>query len=196
MATESMAGKAALTGGLWSLAATCPILCSYALGDKGAMCPELHSQNNDNTETDTLAVNLAASVRDLINAYAKGAAQLMHIYGISPVEFSLLQVCMERRESTATDLAQVLPVDASRISRIVTGLVKKGLLIRRRLRKDRRIVMLRLSEQGMELTEMVERHLATYDARLADNIGEKDLSTFRSVILKILANQAAMKPHL
>ena len=158
------------------------------------MCPELQLQNNAEAETDALPMNLAACVGDLINAYAKGSAQQMHPEGISPVEFSLLKACMERRESTATDLAEVLPVDASRISRIVTGLVKKGLLIRRRLRNDRRIVMLRLSEQGRELTSLLDGRLAAYDARLIENIGEEDLSTFRSVILKILANQATAKP--
>ena len=159
------------------------------------MCPELRTQHNDESETDALPINLAACVGDLINDYSKGTAQQMHPEGISPVEFSLLKACMERRESTATDLAEVLPVDASRISRIVTGLVNKGLLIRRRLRNDRRIVMLRLSEQGKELTSLLGRRLAAYDAKLTENIAEDDLITFRSVIIKILANQAAIEPQ-
>ena len=67
-------------------------------------------------------------------------------------------------------------------------------MIRRRLRNDRRIVMLRLSEQGRELTSLLDRRLAAYDARLIENIGEEELITFRSVILKILANQTAIEP--
>ena len=181
--------------GLWSLTAPCPILSPSKFGCKRVMCPELRLQNNDEAETDASPMNLAACVGDLINAYAKGTAQQMHLDDISPVEFSLLRACMERRESTATDLAEVLPVDASRISRIVTGLVKKGLLMRRRLRNDRRIVMLRLSEQGKELTSLLDRRLAAYNAMLTENIGEEDLITFQSVIRKILANQAAIEPR-
>lgn len=168
---------------------------SIRVGGKEVMCPELRTNHSDETETDASPVDLAACVGDLINAYAKGSAQQMHLDDISPVEFSLLKACMERRESTATDLAEVLPVDASRISRIVTGLVKKGLLIRRRLRNDRRIVMLRLSEQGKELTSLLDRRLAAYNARLTENIGEEYLTTFQSVIRKILANQAAIEPR-
>ena len=45
-----------------------------------------------------------------------------------PLEFKMLQFCLYRDECTATQLAEILPTDPSRISRLVHGLVQRGLL--------------------------------------------------------------------
>ena len=66
---------------------------------------------------------------DLVNTVVKGAADELEGYDLSVIEFTLLRSCLESREVTATARAEVLPVDASRISRIVTTLVEKGLLV-------------------------------------------------------------------
>ena len=59
-----------------------------------------------------------------------------------------------------------MPTDPSRISRMVTKLVDMGLLRRRRLRNDRRIVMLRLTPEGNELTSQLVEQAQLYYAAL------------------------------
>ena len=137
-------------------------------------------------------VDLGACVTSLASVIVKGMAEVVEPHGLTPMEFSLLRACMSAGECTATELAAVLPVDASRISRLVTRLVDRDLLIRRRLRDDRRIVMLRLSDQGTELTNLLDGRIREYDARLTENIGMEEMSVFESVTLKILANHEAM----
>ena len=121
----------------------------------------------------------------------RGIAEEVDRYGLSAAQFSLLKSCMARGECTATDLVGLLPVDASRISRLVTSLVEKNLLVRRRLRNDRRVVMLRLSDKGKELTAKLARHIDARNAGFVENIAEEDLRVFESVTLKILANHEA-----
>ena len=114
-------------------------------------------------------------------------------YGPSAVEFSLLKSCMGKGESTATELAEVLPVDASRVSRLVTSLVGKDLLVRRRLPEDRRVVMLSLSEMGKELVSTLNGYIQTRIAELVEGIADEDVSMFESVTRRILANHDSMK---
>ena len=159
------------------------------------MDQELQSQRNDDEQAETPGLDLAAHVDGLMNAVSKGIEEEVQPYGIGIVDLSLLRICMEQTEATATDMAEVLPVDASRISRIVNGLVEKGLLIRRRLRNDRRIVMLRLSDQGREMTSMLLRRIQAYNARLTKNIDGEDLKKFEAVASQIVANYAEMKPQ-
>jgi len=123
----------------------------------------------------------------------RGMAEEADRYGLSAAQFSLLKSCLARGECTATDLVGLLPVDASRISRLVTSLVEKDLLVRRRLRNDRRVVMLRLSDKGKELTAEVARHIDSRNAGLVEDIAEEDLSVFESVILRMLANHEAAR---
>ena len=140
--------------------------------------------------TEDLPADLEACVAGLVNAVDKGMAKEVAPYGLTPMEFSLLRICLEK-ECTATQMAQVLPVDGARISRIVTGLVDKGLLRRRRLRDDRRIVMLRLSDEGRDLTSLVLQNMKRYDAMLTEGIGEEEMRVFMSVTARIIANHAA-----
>ena len=138
-------------------------------------------------------MGLGIQVTSLMNAVLKGAAIELEPYNITPLEFTTLRICLARGESTMTELAAVLPVDTSRTSRTVAGLVDKGLLRRHRRRDDRRVVMLRLSEQGIELTSMLQELLQSFDSRLTEDISPDELSVFASVVERIAANYAAMQ---
>ena len=149
-------------------------------------------QHDADHRTDPPPADLEECVAGLVNAVDKGMASEVAPYGLTPLEFSLLRHCLEE-ECTATHLARVLPVDGSRVSRLVTGLVDKGLVRRRRLRRDRRIVMLRLSEEGRELTTDIVEKMKIYDAILTEGIDEEEMRVFMSVSSRIIANHAALQ---
>ena len=151
------------------------------------------TQETDAQGADTPPIDLPTCVSDLVKAVIRGMEDEMAPYYITSLEYAVLRACMDKGECTATELAAVLPVDASRISRIVNTLVERGLLIRRRLREDRRVVMLRLSDEGNELTSTLNQQMQAYNARLMENVAEEELSVFASVTRKILANHAAME---
>ena len=142
---------------------------------------------------DGVRPDLGTYVSRLENAVYKGIAAEAAPYDLFPLDVYLLLICQEAGECTATQLAQMLPVDASRISRLVTGLADKGLVRRRRLRNDRRIVMLRLSPQGEQLTsEMTERMQSYYD-RLTEGVSEREMRAFAATALRIVSNYDEMQ---
>ncbi len=131
------------------------------------------------------AISLSTAI---IKALADEAAP----YDIQPVEFNLLQYCSETGECTATQLARVLPIDASRISRIVTRLVDKGLLLRRRLPHDRRTVMLSLTDEGTRLVAELGERVESYLLKLLEGYDEEVLRMVESVTAQMRDNYAAM----
>ena len=135
---------------------------------------------------------LERCVADLVNAVDKGVADEVSAYALIPSEFNLLRVCAEG-PCAATQLAGVLPVDASRISRMVTRLVNMGLLRRQRLRSDRRVVLLHLTEKGQELTSRVNQRVQTHVSALLNGVSEDEMRVFESVTSKIVANYATLK---
>lgn len=139
-----------------------------------------------------LSTSLGAGITELFNALDKAMAREVAPHGITNLEYDLLWYCMEG-EHTATELAQVLPVDGSRISRLVTGLVDRGLLRRRRLRSDRRIVMLSLTDEGRETTSGIFENMQQYYTMLTEEIGEEELRVFASVTARIVAKHAAVQ---
>ena len=139
------------------------------------------------------AEELEACVQGLMSAVEMGISVEVAPHDLTPIEFHLLRACMDLGECTATQLATMLPVDASRISRIVNGLVNKGLLVRQRQTYDRRIVMLRLSDEGYELTESLNQRVKIYDNRLMEGVSESEMRAFVATTRKILANYEAIR---
>ena len=151
------------------------------------------SSNDENPETRRSASNLIRCVASLVNAVDKGLSDEVSPYGLIPSEFNLLRTCAENGPCTATQLAEVLPVDASRISRMVTRLVNLGLLRRQRLRSDRRVVLLHLTDKGSDLTSSVDERVQLHVGRLLKSVSEDEMRAFMMLTEKITANYEDLK---
>ena len=138
-------------------------------------------------------LDLGECVTGLANAVARGMEEQVAPYNLIPLEFAILRAFLDREEWTTTQLAKALPVTLSCISRIVTKLVDRDLLRRRRLRSDRRVVALALTEEGKALTLELHRSVQAYDARLSVGVHEEELAVFASVLSKVMANYTALQ---
>ena len=67
-----------------------------------------------------------------------------------------------------------------------------GFLRRRRLRDDRRVVMLRLTDRGLEIARVITRMSIDLNALLTEGVTDDDLRTFESVAERIIANYTAL----
>ena len=153
------------------------------------------SQDSPDRRAEGWPADIGVSIDGLLTAFYQGAAREAARYNLTAREFNLLRVCLRREEEecTATELARILPVDTSRISRMVTILVDKGLLQRRRLPEDRRMVMLSLTEEGVEMTSRILQIVSQNNARLMEGIDEDDIRVFEFVVSRIVANHTAMQ---
>ena len=139
------------------------------------------------------SIDLGACVGGLVNTVAKGMEAEVAPRGLTSLQFALLRVFLNEEEWTATQLAQVLPVHVSRISRLVNKLVEKGLMSRRRPPSDRRIVLLSLTDEGTALTSELDRRVRALDARLAEGVSEEEMEALASVTSKVVANHSSLK---
>ncbi|MCY4625090.1 MAG: MarR family transcriptional regulator [Chloroflexi bacterium] len=154
---------------------------------------DLTPPNDPGHWTEILANDWRVRISELNNLAIKSLTTQVAVHGLTPMEFDLLRVCDALdRECTATELVRFLPVDPARISRLVNTLVDAGLLIRRRTLEDRRIVMLRLSEKGRDLTSRIMEDITQYNAGLIEGIGPDELQVFLQVTSRIIANLEAL----
>ena len=147
---------------------------------------DLHSQSGTANE------DLGVFINRLLSTVSKGTASLIARYELFPLEFFLLRSFLVQEEWTAKQLKEVLPVDLSRISRMVSKLVDRGLLYRERDASDRRVVILRLTDSGREFTTELNDRLSSHNARLLEGVSEQDRQIFFATIRKIIANNAAI----
>ena len=141
-------------------------------------------------------VDMGSLVPDLAYAVDRGITLLVAPYDLTPIDVRLLMICRQMDECTATQLARMLPVDAGRISRVVNTLVEKGLLRRRRQRDDRRVVMLRLTDEGAAVVAEIADRLREYFARLAEGLNELEVYAFATAAQRIIANYEAISDTL
>ena len=137
--------------------------------------------------------DLGRCVTGLVDAISKVATDELENHNLRLMEYNILRFCLEREGCTATEIVAELPINASRVSRAVNGLVEKRLLARRRLRHDRRIVMLHLTERGRELTTTLVQRIQGSYSDLTGNIPPDDLGVFVAVSYRIADNFRARK---
>jgi DNA-binding MarR family transcriptional regulator len=77
-------------------------------------------------------------------------------------EFVVLRVLYWRNEEMVSRVASELHVSNSHITAVSEKLIQKGLLIRSRSETDRRVVMLKITEQGKKLVEEMEMKKRDY----------------------------------
>ena len=149
---------------------------------------------NPSTETRnwTPPYDLGTCVAALVNAVARGMAQIVADHGLTHIDFALLRLFLGADEWTTTQLADTLPLAPSGISRSVTKLVDMGLIQRRRLLSDRRVVILTLTEEGLQLTQGLHVRVQAFDSNLCEGVSEEDMAAFVSVTSRVVENYAAL----
>ena len=107
---------------------------------------------------------------------------------LSTVQSGILGYCFTGEANTVTKLAELLPFDASAISRETNRLVERGLLRRRRYPNDRRVVRFLVTEKGKGLIMQVGALLRESDTMLLHGLTGAEVDAFIATIEKLLKN--------
>ncbi len=146
-----------------------------------------------NTQDRTGSTDLGLCVWGLESTVSKGVAQIVGTHGLTHIDFALLRLFLEVEEWTATQLAQALPLGLPGVSRLVTKLVDRGLIQRRRLLSDRRVLILTLTAEGMALTRNLHRRVLSYHTTLCEGVSKEEVEAFASVSSRVMANYTALE---
>ena len=152
------------------------------------------SRKNDSAkivaEAATHPTDLSTCSISLVKAVSKGVEEIVAPFELSTLHFAVLRRFLHREKWTSTELLKLIPVGAPRMSRIVAKLVERRLLRRRRLRNDRRVVILALTQEGTSLTNDMDLRMREYEASLTAGVTEEELAVFFRVTQRILLNDA------
>ena len=144
-----------------------------------------------------LPTDLGSAVAILVNVVATIMDDEVGPSGLTALEFSILKVCLATDGCTARDITEIIPIDASRVSRCVEKLVNMGLLRRRRLRTDRRLVRLEVSEKGRATTLELSEKVDSRENALLEEVTSEELKGFIATsqkVIKAFAAEEATRP--
>lgn len=100
------------------------------------------------------------------------------------VGFVLLNI--DPKEGTpATKIAPIMGMEAGSLSRILKSLEEKGWITRLPDKQDKRMVLIKLTDLGLEKREMSKKVVVYFNLFVKEEVGEDKLKVFFEVIEKI-----------
>jgi len=136
----------------------------------------------------TIKELLSYRIHQLANALSRGAAaRYRHEFGVSLMEWRTLALLGDFAPMTLKQLGQQAGLDKSLASRVVAGLVERGLVLREIGPEDAREVALRLSAAGRRTHEGLMRAARERDAACQAALTETERACLAAAIGKLLA---------
>jgi DNA-binding MarR family transcriptional regulator len=108
-------------------------------------------------------------------------------FGISTPEWKVLAIIADAPSLSAVAVAQLAHMDTVAVSRAVTKLVDRGLLLRDLDTEDRRRSVLNLSVEGRELHDQLAPLAAELEAGLLEDLTDDEKQQFEQVIKLLYA---------
>ncbi|CAM2144419.1 MarR family transcriptional regulator, transcriptional regulator for hemolysin [Pararobbsia alpina] len=134
---------------------------------------------------DSIGYLLARVRSNLWNAVTQHTMQEL---GVTATQASMLSMLASGQCLAAAELARQYGIDASAVTRLLDRLEKRGLLVRVRSQDDRRVVKLRLTEQGSEFAERMPAIYEEVVDRLLRGFAPDEVSLLRSMLKRMQTN--------
>ena len=105
---------------------------------------------------------------------------------LTPRQFVVLMAVIDSEEPSQTDLVRKTGIDRSTLADIVRRLVERGLLARKRTKKDARMYAVRLTSKGETALKSAQPAARTTDERLLAVISQREREVFLGALAKIV----------
>lgn len=136
-----------------------------------------------------------------LNLIKKSLTPLLKEYGLNHSQYLILVVLrysdLTASKVMSTEMSYLLGLEKHSITPLVDFLCRKGLVVRERSKKDRRVVFLSLTPSGKELIETVQPQTIDSIAVFPDCSTQefRRISSFLSEILVLAAGKNGQQPE-
>jgi DNA-binding MarR family transcriptional regulator len=111
-------------------------------------------------------------------------------FGVTPLQFNVLRILYVRDPDheglTVGSVGGALVTPMSDITRLVDRLEKQGLVERLRAPDDRRVVRVRLTDDGFALVEKIHKPLLAHHNALLEKISKTDLQRLAADLARVI----------
>lgn len=92
------------------------------------------------------------------------------------------------RDIFQKDIEEAFSVRRSTVSRVVSLMEQKGLILRQNVESDARLKRLVLTEKALEIHNVIETELDEIDVKLTEGISDEDMRVFMRVVDRMTEN--------
>lgn len=107
--------------------------------------------------------------------------------GVTIPEWRVLAVVSQKEKMAARDVVALTPLDKMAVSRAVSSLEEKGLVLRGEDKDDRRVALLSLSAEGRAVFDRIARLALEFERRLLDDLSAEERRRFAATLDRLEA---------
>jgi DNA-binding MarR family transcriptional regulator len=107
---------------------------------------------------------------------------------ITPTQYNVLRILRGAggQGATCSEISDRLVTKDSDITRLLDRLEARGLILRERGAKDRRVIHTRISADGLRLLSGLDKHIEQCHQRQLGHLGDKQLAALSKLLDKLL----------
>ncbi len=109
-------------------------------------------------------------------------------YDITLPMWRVLVALWQSGDQRLLELSALTSIDFSTLSRLLVGMQKKGLVVRKRSGVDARALSLSLTPHGRNLTEKIIPIACHYEKVAISGLGESDVKRLKRLLVKLYIN--------
>lgn len=117
-----------------------------------------------------------------VNAAAK---RRLLPYGVTPVQYAVLNVLWQRDAQSGAELGERLQLDSATMTGVLDRLVSAGLIERQADATDRRINRVVLTAPGRSLQQPLDQAMDGLNAEIFGQLGAEDAERLRAVLRQL-----------
>ena len=108
-------------------------------------------------------------------------------FGITPAQYNVLRILRgsHPEKLTCGAIRERLIDKTPDVTRLLDRLLKKGWVTRRRSRKDRRVVEVGITQQGLELLEQMDEPVQTFIRNITRHLDEEEARQLSQLLEKL-----------
>lgn len=107
-------------------------------------------------------------------------------FDITPVQYGLLTTLSITPDLDQNSLGRELGIDRTNVADVLNRLSKRGLLVRQRSEKDKRMVLARLTPEGEAVTQQMYDAMQRAQVRLLEPLLPEERNAFITTLLRLI----------
>jgi len=112
-----------------------------------------HNQETDDVAQRSVSDSVMIALRKIIQAIELNSKRLVKRVGLTGPQLVILQEVTRSGEVTAGEIARAVSLSQATVTGILERMEKRGLLARQRSDRDKRRIMVRITESGRQILE-------------------------------------------
>lgn len=154
------------------------------------MSTRLHSEIMQSRPFDRVEQEVYLNLQRTANLLAQGMAEVLKSEGITNAQYNVLRILRGAgpQGHTCGDVAARMVTREPDITRLLDRLEKNGLVTRARDSEDRRVVTVRITEKGLQVTNRLEGPLTEYLEEKLGHLGEETLRMLSQLLERAREN--------